>query len=66
MYAELPPGTRLIFISQSGVSAWVQTVRIETALRDGTPKLYFMKAGTIAVDSHSLSGSKSIADSAFE
>lgn len=41
--AKLPSGTKVLSISPSGASAWVQTVRIETVLPDGRQIVYFMK-----------------------
>ena len=42
---ELPPGTKVLSISPSGASAWVQTVRVETVLPDERQVVYFMKVG---------------------
>ncbi|KAL9005295.1 MAG: hypothetical protein Q9188_001921 [Gyalolechia gomerana] len=41
--AKLPEGVKVLSISPSGASAWVQTVRIDTQLADGTSKTYFKK-----------------------
>ncbi|KAL8688735.1 MAG: hypothetical protein Q9218_005423, partial [Villophora microphyllina] len=40
---KLPDGVKVLSISPSGASAWVQTVRIDTQLVDGTSKTYFKK-----------------------
>ncbi|KAK4222959.1 hypothetical protein QBC38DRAFT_512662 [Podospora fimiseda] len=42
----LPANCEIISVSPSGASAWVQTVRIECLLEDGTIKNYFRKAST--------------------
>ena len=41
--AELPPGSTVLSVTQSGKSDWVETVRIEARHSDGSTKLYFMK-----------------------
>lgn len=40
---ELPAGHTVLSIVPSGVSAWCQTIRIETKLEDGTIKKFFWK-----------------------
>ncbi|CAF9913063.1 MAG: hypothetical protein ALECFALPRED_008620 [Alectoria fallacina] len=42
--AELPPGSTVLSVTQSGKSDWVETVRIEARHSDGSTKLYFMKS----------------------
>lgn len=44
MALELPLGTKVLSITPSGASAWVQTVRIDTELADGSQRVFFMKA----------------------
>ncbi|KAH0536564.1 hypothetical protein FGG08_006572 [Glutinoglossum americanum] len=44
--AKLPPGTKVLSIAPHGASLWVQTVRIDTRLPDGTIKIYFKKGGS--------------------
>ncbi|KAL9060261.1 MAG: hypothetical protein Q9206_001093 [Seirophora lacunosa] len=41
--AKLPDGLEILSIRPSGESAWVQTVRIDTRLTNGTLKTYFKK-----------------------
>lgn len=41
--AELPPGSTVVSVTQSGKSLWVETSRIEARHCDGSTKLYFMK-----------------------
>ncbi|KAL8832478.1 MAG: hypothetical protein Q9191_000248 [Dirinaria sp. TL-2023a] len=43
VYSELPPGSKVIEITPSGASAWVQTVRIRTHQENGTSKDFFKK-----------------------
>jgi len=42
--AALPTDAEILSITPSGASAWVQTVRIECQLKDGTSKNYFKKS----------------------
>ena len=44
---DLPSGTKIISITPSGASAWVQTVRIEALHEDGTVKSYFKKVRSV-------------------
>lgn len=37
----LPPGVEVISIEPSGVSGWVQTVRVETSERYGSIQVYY-------------------------
>ncbi|CAH0042053.1 unnamed protein product [Clonostachys rhizophaga] len=44
--SALPPGARIISTSRAGQSLWVETVRIEAMLPDGSTKAYFKKGAT--------------------
>lgn len=45
--AELPPACKVVSITPSGTSQWVQTMRIVTRLADGTFKAFFIKVGNV-------------------
>ena len=47
VFAVFPPDTKILSITPSGASAWVQTVRIDARNGDGSVKPYFMKVGTL-------------------
>jgi protein-ribulosamine 3-kinase len=41
---DLPPNSEILSVRPAGASAWVETVRIDVRLSDGTLKSYFKKA----------------------
>ena len=43
----LPAGIKIVSVTPSGASAWVQTVRIDTKQKDGSLKSYFKKVRMI-------------------
>lgn len=45
--AELPHGCKVVSVAPLGTSLWVQTVRIQTRLSDGTIKAFFKKVSDI-------------------
>lgn len=42
-FVDLPPGSEIVSVRPAGASAWVETVRIDVRLSDGSLKSYFKK-----------------------
>lgn len=49
----LPPNVRISSIAGHGTSLWTRTARIDGELEDGTPKIYFLKVGSMLPNSAS-------------